>query len=134
MIARDGEGATKLVEVTVSGAESVEDADAAAREIANSPLVKTAVFGNDPNWGRIIMALGQLGGAHRSRPSRCHDRRRADMQGRHGRGVRSRSSGRGLGEKDVAIDVELHQGEASATVWTCDFSYDYVRINAEYTT
>jgi glutamate N-acetyltransferase/amino-acid N-acetyltransferase len=134
MIARDGEGATTLVEVSVGGAASAEDAHAAAREIASSPLVKTAVFGNDPNWGRVIMALGNSGATI--------DPARVDVSIA---GIRTCASGmavdfdreaaiRALGEKEIAIEVELHQGDGAATVWTCDFSYDYVRINAEYTT
>ena len=134
MIARDGEGATSLVEVTVSGAACVEDADAAAREIANSPLVKTAVFGNDPNWGRIIMALGNSGA--QVDPARVDVSIAGVLTCENGMAVEfdRDAAVEALGEKDVTIHVELHQGRDSATVWTCDLSYDYVRINAEYTT
>jgi glutamate N-acetyltransferase/amino-acid N-acetyltransferase len=134
MVARDGEGATKLVEVAVAGAASDSDADAAAREIANSPLVKTAVFGTDPNWGRIVMALGNSAAdidpnavdVKIAGVTTCRGGMAVDFD--HAEAVRA------LGESEVTIEVELHQGERAATVWTCDFSYDYVRINAEYTT
>jgi len=133
-IARDGEGATKLVEVTVQGAPDEAGADRAARTIAQSPLVKTALFGSDPNWGRILAAAGRAGvkfdpslarvliGDHRVYADGTaipFDRDEAHDY---------------LTEPEVRIVVDLAAGAGRATVWTCDFSYDYVKINAEYHT
>jgi glutamate N-acetyltransferase/amino-acid N-acetyltransferase len=133
-VARDGEGATKLVAVTVTGAETEQDAELAARTIADSPLVKTALFGNDPNWGRILMAAGRSGA--NLDPSKL----RVDLGD-----IRVCQDGGAipfdrdaahdyLTQKDVEIKVDLGVGSATATMWTCDFSYDYVKINAEYHT
>jgi glutamate N-acetyltransferase/amino-acid N-acetyltransferase len=135
MLARDGEGATTLVTVRVSGARDPGDAERAARRVANSLLVKTAVFGRDANWGRILQTIGagevslqlrktrvKLGGVTVFRDGRSAGpaaRRRAEQK---------------LSAPEVEIDVHLGAGRASAQVWTCDLSYDYVRINAEYTT
>ncbi|MBS1105725.1 MAG: argJ [Deltaproteobacteria bacterium] len=134
-IARDGEGATKLVTVRVSGARRADDALRAARRIANSLLVKTALFGGDPNWGRILQTAGaarvaialeraevRLGGVavfRNGSPTGAAARRRA---------------GRALARKEVDVELDLGVGRHAATVWTCDLSYDYVEINAEYTT
>ena len=134
-IARDGEGATKLVTVKVTGAKSGADAERAAKRIANSMLVKTALFGGDPNWGRILQTIGAgrvalrlertvvaLGGVavfRRGAPTGVAARERA---------------GKALLAKEVEIAVELGAGRHAATVWTCDLSYDYVKINADYTT
>ncbi|MBW2713130.1 MAG: bifunctional glutamate N-acetyltransferase/amino-acid acetyltransferase ArgJ [Deltaproteobacteria bacterium] len=135
-IARDGEGATKLIEVSVSGAASQADAELAARRIANSMLVKTAIFGGDPNWGRILQTVGAAG-----IPIVLE---RAEVQLA---GIPLFQRGGALGEKarkaaekqlsdreEVEITVHLGAGKAQARVWTCDLSYDYVRINAEYHT
>ena len=154
-IARDGEGATKLVEITVQGVtvpERLETTYAAngiemtpeqragfarsvAKTIANSPLVKTALFGNDPNWGRILAAAGRSGVAFDP------DMVEIALAGTtvYRQGMPTNFNGYVVSEamksKEVQIVVDMHQpnGE-SATVWTCDFSYDYVKINAEYHT
>ncbi len=132
MIVRDGEGATKLIAVTVKGAASESDAEKAAFAIANSPLVKTAVFGGDANWGRVAAAAGRSG---------CElDPGRFDISFagievcRSGAaiGFDEEVASRALAEAEVDIDVDLHLGDASATVWTCDLTYEYVRINGEY--
>lgn len=135
-IARDGEGATKLVEVRVSGAASVDEAERAARRIANSMLVKTAIFGQDPNWGRILQTVG----AERIRFElpKVEVRLAGAPVFRHGAAARNPGRER-LREllratDTVEIAVFLGAGTASAEVWTCDLSYDYVRINAEYHT
>ena len=132
MIARDGEGATKLITVRVGGAASEADAELAAFAVANSPLVKTAVFGRDANWGRVAMAIGKSG---------CElDQSKFDITFA---GIPVCSAGAAMGfDEDAAlealsadevdIDVDLHLGEGAATVWTCDLTYDYVRINGEY--
>lgn len=133
-IARDGEGATKLVSVRVKGARTEGDADRAARSVANSPLVKTALFGNDPNWGRIMAAVGYSG--VKIRPEKSD----LDICGvplvRRGEPLAfdAKKAHRLLKEKEVDILVHLHLGKAEAVIYTCDFSYDYVKINAEYHT
>jgi glutamate N-acetyltransferase/amino-acid N-acetyltransferase len=132
MIVRDGEGATKLVDVTVSGASTEDAAFKIALTIAESPLVKTALHGEDPNWGRIAAALGRSG-AYRGGPF--------DISVG---GVPLVKNGFGLGEdaerevhevmcgSEYEIRVDLDEGGGAATVTTCDFSADYVRINADY--
>jgi len=134
-LARDGEGATKLVTVEVSGAANPEQADRAARRIANSLLVKTAIFGRDPNWGRILQTVGA--GQIRLRLPRVEVKLcgvpvfRAGSS--TGPGARKRAEA-GLAADEILIEVHLGAGRARARIWTCDLSYDYVRINAEYTT
>lgn len=134
-IARDGEGATKLVTVKVTGAKSADEATRAAKRIANSMLVKTALFGGDPNWGRILQTVGAGRVAirlERAVVSLCGVavfRRGAPT------GVAARErAGKALLAKEVEIALELGAGRHAATVWTCDLSYDYVKINADYTT
>ncbi len=133
-LVRDGEGATKLVTVEVRGARTSADADRAARQIANSPLVKTAFFGCDPNVGRILMAAGSSGADVES-----------DKLVLWIGGVKVAASGRlltealseagaAMKEREFAVRLDLRLGKSSATILTCDLSYDYVRINAEYTT
>jgi glutamate N-acetyltransferase/amino-acid N-acetyltransferase len=133
-IVRGGEGATKLVAITVGGARTIDEARQVARTIANSPLVKTAVHGADPNWGRIVAAAGRsgvtfdinalsvhVGGTVLFENGRPHDDL-APVAAQHLKG------------KTIQIDVSLGSGPASATVWTCDLSAEYVRINGEYRT
>ena len=133
-VARDGEGATKLVTVRVTGAETPADARQAAKTIAESPLVKTALFGNDPNWGRILAAAGRSGA--RFDP----DKATAFLAGTRifERGMPAPFDEGALSEamraKEVEIAIDLAAGEHGATFYTCDLSYDYVRINAEYHT
>ncbi len=134
MIARDGEGATKFVEVRVTGALNEAEAKKAALAVANSPLVKTALFAEDPNWGRIASAVGAsgamlepeklsiaIGDVTVAGAGAAADYDEADAAAH-------------LEENEVAIGVDLGVGSAEATVWTCDLSYDYVKINAEYRT
>lgn len=133
-IARDGEGATKLVEVAVQGAASDDDAECVARTIAESPLVKTALFGCDPNWGRILAAAGRSGVQFDPDRARvCIGTIEVYAEGTS-RPFDRDAAHEYLTEEEVRIVVDLGSGSASATVWTCDFSYDYVRINAEYHT
>ena len=135
-LARDGEGATKLVTVRVEGAATAGEAECAARRIANSLLVKTAIFGADPNWGRILQTVGA--GRLRLRLPRT----RVELAGvtvfRDGRPAGPAATARAAAllraESEIEIRVALGAGRASARVWTCDLSYGYVRINAEYTT
>jgi glutamate N-acetyltransferase / amino-acid N-acetyltransferase len=134
-IVRGGEGATKLITVRVTGAASSDDARRAARAIANSPLVKTAVHGGDPNWGRLIAVAGRSGSAFvldravvRIGPITLfangtpHDDRAPEAESY-------------LKGKDITLEVDLGTGEhADSQMWTCDLSAEYVRINAEYRT
>lgn len=134
-LARDGEGATKLVTVRVEGARSAAAAERAARRIANSMLVKTALFGGDANWGRILQTIGA--GRAVLRLERTEIALGGVTVFRHGRsagpGARRRAAAR-LARDEVEIVVKLGAGRGKARVWTCDLSTDYVRINAEYTT
>ena len=133
-IVRDGEGATKLIEINVSGALSDDDARQAARVISTSPLVKTAVFGNDPNWGRVMMALGRSGIEIQESRVTLHFNDICVL--RNGQAVpfdRNEAVER-MKQPDVRFDVSLNLADGAATAWTCDFSYEYVRINGEYTT
>jgi glutamate N-acetyltransferase/amino-acid N-acetyltransferase len=133
-IARDGEGATKLVEITVRGAPSEEDAAKIAKTIAESPLVKTALYGSDPNWGRILAAAGRSGVDFD--PDRAVLRLGEICVFRNGMGVSfdAKAAHTYLSSPEVAILLDLYSGSTEATVWTCDFSYEYVNINAEYHT
>jgi glutamate N-acetyltransferase/amino-acid N-acetyltransferase len=133
-IVRGGEGATKLVTVNVTGAASIEEARKCAKAIANSPLVKTAIHGGDPNWGRLIAVAGRAGvefaldrAAVRIGPTvlfedgRPHDENAA-------------AAAAYLQQNELTVGVHLGVGSASSTVWTCDLSAEYVRINADYRT
>ncbi|MHB1323818.1 MAG: bifunctional glutamate N-acetyltransferase/amino-acid acetyltransferase ArgJ [Coriobacteriia bacterium] len=132
MVVRDGEGATKFVTVTVKGARDEYDAEQAAFSIANSPLMKTALFGEDANWGRVAMAVGKSGAAVDSERLEivfagivtCRDGTAVAFDEAEAAVV--------LARPEIEIVVDLNVGEAEATVWTCDFSYDYVRINGDY--
>lgn len=133
-IARDGEGATKLVTIRVAGAPTTVDARRVAKTIAESPLVKCALFGNDPNWGRILAAAGRAGVSFDPGQATAH--LAGTLIFAHGRPAPfdAQSLSRAMATDEVAIAVDLGAGLASATVYTCDLSYDYVRINAEYHT
>ena len=134
MIAHDGEGATKFLEVNIVGAASFADAKAAAMAIAKSPLVKTAFFGEDPNWGRILCAAGYSGAA--MDPNRANlsiGGRRLVEKGMNVN-VPLAELKPIMAEHDISMTVDMAVGYEKATVWTCDFSYDYVKINGEYHT
>ncbi|MEJ5349873.1 MAG: bifunctional glutamate N-acetyltransferase/amino-acid acetyltransferase ArgJ [Desulfosoma sp.] len=133
-IVRDGEGATKFVTVTVSQAGTRERALQVARTIANSPLVKTALFGQDANWGRVVAAAGRSGvDFDPHRVSLFFDDVRIFQNGQpvQDETLEAKASAV-LREKDIHITLELGEGTESETVYTCDFSYDYVKINADY--
>lgn len=139
MIARDGEGASHLIEVRVSGAESERDARRAALAVAGSNLVKAAVFGRDPNWGRIVTALGYSGASFN--PSRitlglASARGKVTLvkRGKVTSGEALKRAAELLRGDEVEIQVNLAAGRAEATAWGCDLTYDYVRINSQYTT
>ena len=135
-IVRDGEGASKFVEIRVTGGESEEVCDQVARTVAHSPLVKTALFAADPNWGRILAAIGRAGlddldtdsvSIHingvlvAEKGARAHSYTEAQGQG-------------AMASEDLRIDIALDRGDAETVIWTTDLSYDYVKINAEYRT
>ena len=133
-IVRGGEGATKLVTITVTGAASAVEARRAAKAIANSLLVKTAIHGGDPNWGRLIAVAGRANVAFEL--SRAAVMIGATTLFRNGRPYdeASAEAAEYLKGTDIAVSVDLGAGSASSTVWTCDLSAEYVRINAEYRT
>lgn len=133
-IAADGEGATKLVEIRVTGAASDADARIAARTIANSPLVKTALFGRDPNWGRILAAAGRSGAEVKQEMLSLAINGREIVRRGHPLELSGEEGLRLLEPEKVNIGLDLGLGRGSARFWTCDLSYDYVRINAEYHT
>ncbi len=135
-IARDGEGATKLLEVTVERASSLSQAKCVAKSIVNSPLVKTAIFGADPNWGRVAMAIGKCSEQVDIMPEKVSIAF-GDLLVYRGRALGEQNLAQlkaYLQNPEVAIRVSLGLGDARATVWGCDLSYEYVRINGEYTT
>lgn len=136
MMAGDGEGAKALLEVTVSGAASKEDARTLSRSVVSSSLVKAAVYGHDANWGRILCALGYSGVSF--------DPERVDVsfvsnagevqvcQSGMATDYSEEKAGKILSESEVTVLVDMHAGSESATAWGCDLTYDYVKINADY--
>jgi glutamate N-acetyltransferase/amino-acid N-acetyltransferase len=133
-VARDGEGATKLVEIGVRGAPRVDAAVQIGRTIAESPLVKTALFGCDPNWGRILMAAGRAGVPFDVDKVQVHLGDICVFRNGTREDFDVAAAAAYMSRKEVQVLVDLGNGEASATFWTCDYSYDYIRINAEYHT
>ena len=133
-IVADGEGATKLVEIRVNGADSFDSASKVARAVANSPLVKTALFGEDPNWGRIVCAVGYSGvPVDPDKIDIFFGDTQAVKRGTPS-GVPPEQCASKLKEREILLTIDLNQGGSSCSFWTCDFSYDYVRINADYHT
>ena len=132
-VVRDGEGARKFVEVRLTGAASDKDAKQHAKAIANSPLVKTALAGEDPNWGRIVMALGKSGAAAERDLIKIW---LGDiLVAEQGWVAASYSEERGaayMKNAELVIAVDLGMGSGAATVWTCDLTHDYISINADY--
>ena len=133
-IVRGGEGATKLVAITVGGAGTIDEARQVARTIANSPLVKTAVHGADPNWGRIVAAAGRSGVAFDINALSVHVGGTVLFENGRPHDDLAPVAAQHLKGKAIQIDISLGSGPASATVWTCDLSAEYVRINGEYRT
>lgn len=132
MVVRDGEGATKFVTVTVRGAASEADAERAAFAIANSPLVKCALFGQDANWGRVAMAIGKSGAAIDPTAFEIVFAGIVTCRDGTATGFSEEAASAALAEQEIELLVDLHLGDSEATVWTCDFSYEYVRINGDY--
>jgi len=135
-IVKDGEGATKLVTVAVGQAHSVEEARRVAYTIAHSPLVKTALFASDPNWGRILAAVGRAGieGLDIARVAIRLDDVSIVSGGGRDPGYREADGQRVMDKAEFTIQVDLGCGDAQARILTCDLSFDYVKINAEYRT
>jgi len=132
-VVRDGEGATKFITVNVAGAASDKDAHKVAMAIANSPLVKTAIAGEDPNWGRVVMAVGKSGAvANRDRLSIWFGSHLVAERGQVAKNYKEASTAKYMKQSDLSIHVDLGIGSSSSTVWTCDLTNDYVKINADY--
>jgi glutamate N-acetyltransferase/amino-acid N-acetyltransferase len=133
MLARDGEGAQKLIEVRIEGAANERQARAAARSVGASPLVKSAVHGNDPNWGRLLMAVGRSGARIRLERARAWLGAIPVYRGRPLRFDEAAASAY-LRSEEVLLRVDLGAGKAAATAWGCDLTPEYVHINSDYTT
>lgn len=132
-VARDGEGARKFVEVQVEGAESNQSAKKIALSIANSPLVKTAVAGEDANWGRVVMAVGKAGEpADRDRLAIWFGDVRVAVEGERDADYSEEAASAVMKEDEIIIRVDLGLGEGEARVWTCDLTKEYVAINGDY--
>jgi glutamate N-acetyltransferase / amino-acid N-acetyltransferase len=132
-VTKDGEGATKFVTVRVEGAESDSSAHRIAMSIANSPLVKTAVAGEDANWGRVVMAVGKAGEpADRDRLAIHFGPIRVAVAGERDPGYDEAATSAYMKNQDIDIRVELGLGQGRARVWTCDFTAEYIAINADY--
>jgi len=132
-IVKDGEGLGKFVTVEVTGAESKRAARAIAKSIANSPLVKTAIAGEDPNWGRIVAAVGKAGeAADRDRLSIRLGDLQVAKDGEVAPGYREKDGAAYMRQPEIVITVDVGVGKESATIWTCDLTKDYIAINADY--
>lgn len=132
-IVRDGEGATKFVEVQVTGAENDASARRIALSIANSPLVKTAVAGEDANWGRVVMAVGKAGEpADRDRLAIWFGDVRVAVEGERDPNYSEEAASAVMREQEIVIKVDLGLGSGKAAVWTCDLTKEYVAINGDY--
>jgi glutamate N-acetyltransferase / amino-acid N-acetyltransferase len=133
-IVRDGEGATKFMTIAVSGGKDVAECDRIARAVAHSPLVKTAFFASDPNLGRILAAVG-YGAPMDLDPAKVTVHLNEVLVAEKGGRAASYSEADGartMKKEDITVAIDLGRGAVSQTVYTCDFSYDYVKINAEY--
>ena len=135
-IVRDGEGATKFVTIDVERGRSAEECRRIGYAIAHSPLVKTAFFASDPNLGRILAAIGNSGvnGLDTNRIDLYIDEVRVAHAGARDTGYREEQAVAAMKKPEFTVHVLLHRGTARATLWTCDLSFDYVKINAEYRT
>jgi glutamate N-acetyltransferase/amino-acid N-acetyltransferase len=132
-VVRDGEGATKFVEVNVTGAANDADAKTHAMAIANSPLVKTAIAGEDPNWGRVVMAIGKSGAAaDRDRLSIRFGDNLVAENGWVSPTYSEQDCAAHMKGENIVIAVDLGLGSGTSTVWTCDLTHGYIEINADY--
>lgn len=133
-IVRDGEGATRLIEVTVKGAPSVKEARLVARTVVSSPLVKSAVHGNDPNWGRILAAAGRSGVAIEETKIDLYLGSLCLLKAGRPQPFIREEAVKLLDKKEVSVVLHLNLGNGTATAWGCDLSEEYVTINSQYTT
>ena len=134
-IVRDGEGATKLVNISVSGARNTNSAKSIARSVAQSPLVKTAIYGEDPNWGRIVMAIGKSREPINKKKLKIKIGREIVAKNGNQSPAYNESKLKNYMKNDqIIISIDLGIGKGTAKMMTCDYSYDYVRINASYKT
>ncbi|NUH66892.1 bifunctional glutamate N-acetyltransferase/amino-acid acetyltransferase ArgJ [Sulfitobacter sp. S0837] len=132
-VVRDGEGASKFVEITITGASNDEDAKVHAFAIANSPLIKTAIAGQDPNWGRVVMAIGKSGAAaDRDRLSIRFGDVEVARDGWRSPDYSEEAAAAHMKDENIVIGVDLGLGEGACTVWTCDLTHGYIDINADY--
>ena len=132
-VVKDGEGARKFVTVTVEGAQSAGSARTIARSIADSPLVKTAIAGEDANWGRVVMAVGKAGEpAERDKLAIWFGDIRVAVEGERDPDYSEEAASRVMQEPEITIRVDLGLGRGSGTVWTCDLTKEYVAINGDY--
>ncbi|MEH6645562.1 bifunctional glutamate N-acetyltransferase/amino-acid acetyltransferase ArgJ [Sulfitobacter sp.] len=132
-VVRDGEGATKFVEITVTGAASDSDAKTHAMSIANSPLIKTAIAGEDPNWGRVVMAVGKSGAAaDRDLLSIRFGDVEVAKNGWRSESYSEEHAAAHMKGENIVIGVDIGIGNGAATVWTCDLTHGYIAINADY--
>lgn len=133
-VARDGEGATKFIEIEVQGAADEMDAKKAGMAIANSPLVKTAFFGQDPNWGRILCAAGYSGAELAPDKTTLSIGGVQIVEAGMGTSFNEKALRQAMAEREIKVVINLGVGNSSTTIYTCDMSYEYVKINGEYTT
>lgn len=132
-VVRDGEGATKMLEITVTGAENDAAAKRIALSIANSPLVKTAAAGEDANWGRVVMAVGKAGEmADRDKLAIWFGDVRVAVNGERDASYSEEAASNVMKQQDIPVKVDLGLGNGRATVWTCDLTKEYVAINGDY--
>lgn len=133
LVVRDGEGATKFVEINVSGAANDADAKTHAMAIANSPLIKTAIAGEDPNWGRVVMAIGKSGAAaDRDRLSISFGDILVAKEGWVADDYREGDGANYMKNDHIVLNVDVGIGDGNSTVWTCDLTHGYIEINADY--
>jgi len=132
MIVRDGEGATKFVTVIAKGCKTEIDADAIARSIANSPLVKTALYGNNPNWGRVIMAAGKSGVKFNQGKTYIYFNDVLTVKNGLKADANPETLKKEFAKQEIEIKVNINSGNSEAVIWTCDFSHKYVDINVDY--
>ena len=132
-VVQDGEGATKFVEIAITGAATDDDAKIHAMAIANSPLIKTAIAGQDPNWGRVVMAIGKSGAAaDRDRLSIRFGDIEVAKDGWRSPNYSEDAAAAHMKGQNIVIGVDLGLGKGKSTVWTCDLTHGYIEINADY--
>ena len=135
-LARDGEGATKLIECRVSGAADDKQARAISKSVIASDLLKAAMFGADANWGRVLCAIGYAPGDFSTENVDVDMSSAAGMvevcRGSRHKEYSEEEASKILAEEEITISVDMHQGSGSAVAWGCDLTYDYVKINGDY--